>query len=313
MVFSLNNRLSGKSQNRLSGLNIGFSDHSAMSSAAKTSPRMHGKSLPVASNSAASSLEATSCAGGSRRRLEVQVASPGRVTCVIIDVPRAIRLIRKNLAQVTRTARARAGDWKPHPGRSLTSSEGHPPGGSCGHHSGTESRRSSIPANPRPEFLRTATNPRVSSAWVKRRWLPIYSPAFVAHRFQSVKSVPLDSQACGLRWQHWQHSSIQAPTASSASRYAAVASRTAFGGASPMRRHSTQPWIIQRSIPGHSALSFLGKSRSFEATCARRLGALARKPRTPRRRNPCDRDEQRWRREGEGRAEHEQCKWDQHR
>jgi hypothetical protein len=30
---------------------------------------------------------------------------------LIIDVPRAIRLIRKNLAQVTRTARARAGDW----------------------------------------------------------------------------------------------------------------------------------------------------------------------------------------------------------
>src|SRR5438067_614786 len=109
------------------------------------------------------------------------------------------------------------------------------------------------PTNDLPLRSLIFSKPRSSSFWENRFCAPLVSPAASAQFFQDRnRSVEL-SLACGLR----SHlSSIHDVSASSASRYSAVAAVTVTGGFSPSRCQARQPSIIQRNIPGHSALSF---------------------------------------------------------
>ena len=122
--------------------------------------------------------------------------------------------------------------------------------------------RTSIPRKPRPAVLRCGRNPRLSRPCRNRLRVPAYSPARSVHSFHDWNKVLPAAQPSSRRS---QHSSIQVPIASSASRSESVASRTAFGGASRRCCHSRQPQIIHHRMPGHSALSLSPRSQSRSA------------------------------------------------
>jgi hypothetical protein len=122
------------------------------------------------------------------------------------------------------------------------------------------------PPKPCPTFRLRRSNPLLSSASAKRLCVPAISPARsqnVSHEgYRRVNG----SHASALR-SHF--SSIQAASASSASRYAAVVSRTACGGRRPSASHFSAPSIIQARMPGPLGLELLGE---FSVALFRRYG-----------------------------------------
>jgi hypothetical protein len=100
---------------------------------------------------------------------------------------------------------------------------------------------------------------RPSSFSLNCFWLPTNSPLSSAHAFQEANSAEAGSHQVDLRS---HRSSIHAAIASSASKYAAVASATAIGFARPSACHFRQPSTAHCRIPGHSVLSFSVRSLS---------------------------------------------------
>jgi hypothetical protein len=93
--------------------------------------------------------------------------------------------------------------------------------------------------------------------------VPGSSPAAFAHLDHDA-NIAVDGVHADDRFS--QLSDSQAPILSSSARYASLASATASGFGRPVACHFVQPWIAQARMPGHSAFSFLPRSRSFSAS-----------------------------------------------